>query len=439
MKSPVARRGNSISRFLPFTPAQCAIHIHSLLPMTMERIRIADIAFGGDGVGKLADGSVVFVPFTAVGDDVTIDVTERKQSFARAVPVQVNEAGPGRVRPLCKYFGRCGGCAYQHLDYPTEIAAKTKQFKDILARLGRFDAFPEPVVVPAPQEYEYRNKLRLEPANRTLENDGYHLEYGYCERDNETFFFVRNCPLARPELNKLLPKAIRSDWGRQNAKREKPYTLTLRIATDGTTGFYFGRPSPKLPWFRETLNDRVFKVPTGSFWQVNPDVASSLLKTVSTWLEPIQAKTLVDAYGGVGTFSLALDHTFAKHILIEADPSAVTAAEHNFADAGLKCQLIQDNTEDALPKLLPKLKPANTLVVLDPPRTGCHQRVLETLRKCAPQHILYVSCNVATLARDLKLLCAGNLYTPTHSGLFDMFPKTAHFECVVCLTRTFDN
>jgi len=399
----------------------------------MERIRIADIAFGGDGVGRLADGSVVFVPFTAVGDDVTIDVIERKNNFCRGKVVKVNEAGAGRTEPQCRHFGECGGCAYQHLEYSFELAAKQKQFNDLIRRLGKFDVFPEPEVFGAPVPYGYRNKLRLEPFDRRLEDTGYHLDYGYCGRDNETFFMVKSCPLAKSELNALLPKAIRSDWGKQNARREEPYPLTLRIDTAGTTGYYFGKASPKLPWFNETLFGHTYRVPTGSFWQVNPPVAEKLLATVKLWLDDSTVDTLVDAYGGVGTFSLALGTRMKQRVLIESDEAAITAADYNHKAAALSCDIICGTTESAIGKVMSGVEPSKVAVVIDPPRTGCHQRVLETLRQVRANTIVYVSCNVATLARDLRLLCAGDVYRPIASAMFDMFPRTAHFENAVLL------
>ena len=399
----------------------------------MERIRISDIAFGGEGGGRLADGSVVFVPFTAVGDDVTIDITERKNSFCRGSVVKLNEAGAGRTEPQCRHFGECGGCAYQHLEYPVELAAKHKQFNDLIRRLGKFESFPEPEVFAAPAPYGYRNKLRLEPFGRTLESTGYRVEYGYCRRDNETFFMVKSCPLARPELNALLPKAIRSDWGRQNARREEPYTLTLRIDTSGATGYYFGKASPKLPWFNETLLGHAYRVPTGSFWQVNPPVAEKLLTTVHGWLDKTTTDTLVDAYGGVGTFSLALGTRMKQRVLIESDEAAITAADYNHKAAALSCDIICGTTESAIGKVMSDVNPSKAAVVIDPPRTGCHQKVLETLRQARADTIVYVSCNVATLARDLRLLCAGDVYRPVASAMFDMFPRTAHFESAVLL------
>lgn len=400
----------------------------------MERIRIADVAFGGDGVGRLADGSVVFVPCTAVGDDVTIEVTERRQAFCRASLVQLNESGPGRCSPLCRHFGNCGGCAYQHLDYATELAVKHRQFRSLMARLGKFTDFPDSEAFPAPNPYGYRNKLRLEPSARRLEADGYHLDYGYCQRDNQTFFKLKECPLAQPELNALIPKAVRSDWGRQNARRPEPFNLTLRRDTSGTTAFYFGKASTKLPWLTERLLSHTYRVPTGSFWQVHPPVAERLLATARDWLAELPpTDALIDAYGGVGTFSIALGDDHPRRILIESDPAAIEAADYNHRQAGLIADIIGATTEEALPKALKSLRGQRATVVLDPPRTGCHPDVITALRRHRVPLLLYVSCNAATLARDLRLLCADALYTPIHSAIFDMFPRTAHFESAVLL------
>ena len=188
-----------------------------------------------------------------------------------------------------------------------------------------------------------------------------------------------------------------------------------------------------MPWFNETLLGHVYRVPTGSFWQVNPPVAEKLLETVKLWLDDSPAETLVDAYGGVGTFSLALGTRMKRRVLIESDEAAITAADYNHKAAALSCDIISGTTEGAIGKVLGGVEPSKTAVVIDPPRTGCHQKVLETLRQARVDTIVYVSCNVATLARDLRLLCAGDVYKPLKSAMFDMFPRTAHFENAVLL------
>ncbi|MDD4098051.1 MAG: class I SAM-dependent RNA methyltransferase [Lentisphaeria bacterium] len=408
------------------------------MPITGQiiTVTITDLAFGGDGLARLDDGAVVFVPFTAVGDVAEVEVTDVRKSFLRAELRRLLTPGPGRAEPACRHYGVCGGCVYQHLDYPTQCAAKQKQLADLMARIGKFAAFPAPEpAVPSPLEYGYRNKLRLEPTAPIRDDQGVRLGYGYCQRDNKTFFLVRSCPLGMPCLNDLLPKAVRSAWGSQNAKRPKPYTLTLRVPANGEPTFYFGHASPKVPWLHETVLGEDVSVPLDSFWQVNPPVADRVIGTVAAWFRETGARALIDAYGGVGTFSLAIGQDAQFRVVIENDRLATAAAEYNHAQKGLKAQVILGSTEVVLPRVLTKITPAETAVILDPPRTGCQPKAIAAIRNTRPGHVLYVSCNPATLARDLKALCQDGLYRPVRSAWFDMFPQTPHFETAVLLQK----
>lgn len=402
-------------------------------------LTIQSIAFGGDGVARTEE-CVVFVPFTAVGDQILAEVTEVRKNFAKARLLAVNVPGPGRTEPSCPHYGRCGGCQYQHLTYEAEFAAKQQQLRDCLSRIGGVREVPPfAAAFPAPECYGYRNKLRLEAKALPVEKgEPAQLDYGYYALDNKTFLRINGCRLARPELNKQLPAAIKSEWGRANAhrrKNERPGALTLRIDSDGAVKYFFGFSPSKLGWFHEELAGVPYRVPVGSFWQVNPQVASELLRTVDGWLAGLPLENLVDAYCGVGTFACALTPAFRERLLIENDRAATEAAEYNLQQRLLGCQILTAATEQALPKALPRYESAKTLVVLDPPRTGCQEQVLECLLKCRPAFVLYVSCNPSTLARDLKRLTGGEspAYTLEKIGLFDMFPRTAHFETAALL------
>lgn len=401
-------------------------------------LKIQDIAFGGDGVAR-TDECVVFVPFAAIGDELLVEITELKKNFARARILAINTPGPGRTAPLCPHYGKCGGCQYQHLDYQTEFAAKQKQLQDCLTRLGGLKALPPlDEAFPAPEPYGYRNKLRLEAKQlNTPPGATPQVDYGYYALDNKSFMRINTCRLARQELNKYLPEAIKSDWGKANAHRrkpEKPGALTLRIDNQNEIKYYFGFSPAKLGWLHEELAGVQYRVPVGSFWQVNPAVASKLLTTVDSWLQDLTLDTLIDAYCGVGTFACALTPHFKERLLIENDHAATEAADYNAQQKMLGCQVITDATEKALPKRLGKYPMATTLVVIDPPRTGCQDAVLQTLLENRPKFVLYVSCNPSTLARDLKKLTADNAYSLDKLAMFDMFPRTAHFETAVLLS-----
>ncbi|MFA6815014.1 MAG: class I SAM-dependent RNA methyltransferase [Lentisphaeria bacterium] len=399
-------------------------------------VSIIDIAFGGSGVAKLESGAVVFVPYSAIGDKLEIKITECKKNFFRGEIQQIIVPSPDRIEPKCCHFGRCGGCVYQHLDYKAELKSKQMQLQSCLKRVGGIQDLPEfDMVVASPLEYGYRNKLRLEPHKPILETDGVHLSYGYCLRDNNTYFTVKECPLAVDVLNKHLASAIHSPWGKQNAKHKPPMPVTLRADAQNNSHFYFGRAPISVTWLKEEIHGKEVSVPLGSFWQVNHAVAESLLKVVAHWVKPLGMETLIDAYSGVGTFSLAMPTGFVERILIESDRQAGEAAKLNHANFQLGCQVIPQRTESVLPNITKQHDMKSTLVVIDPPRSGCQPKVIETLAIRKPAYILYVSCNPATLARDLKKLMLKDGYEICKIGLFDMFPRTAHFESAVLLAR----
>lgn len=394
----------------------------------VENLDIIDIAFGGDGVARTEDGAVFFIPFTAVGEVVTVQVTSARKNFFKADVISIQKPSDARETPVCKHFGRCGGCVYQHMNYEAELAAKRKQFRDVMSRIGHFEDFPElECFVPSPRRYGYRNKLRLEPLPNSQ-------SYGFCARDNRTFFPVSQCHLAQAPLNAAIRGALRSEWGIQNAKRTKPYPLTLRVTSKGETCFYYGFAPSRLPWLKETILEKNASVPAGSFWQVNPDVANLLLSHVREWAAELNLEVLVDAFAGVGTFTLALGDLFRYRAIIESDKQAVEAARFNLEQAGMKASFIAKTTESSLGRVLSTIDSTKTLVVIDPPRTGCEPETLRLLAKFKPAAILYVSCNPTTLARDLKQLCEGD-FKPVRAAAFDMFPATAHFESAVLLQR----
>ena len=401
---------------------------------TLE-LTVADLAFGGDGVARTAEGEVVFVPFAAVGDRLQVQVTQAHARFARAEIREILEPGPGRAEPVCPHFGRCGGCRYQHLSYEAEFAAKCRQAREVLQRVGGQKELPElSVAVPSAKDYGYRNKLRVETFGEKHETPkGPIVFYGYCELDNKTYFELDRCPLAQEPLNELLPKAPRTAWGRRNATREKPRPLTLRITADGGTHFYFGHAPENIPWLAETLLDRPVRVPLGSFWQVNREAADALVRTAREWFAASPTHWLVDAYAGVGTFALALGEAARHLILIESDKGAATAADHNLMQWGLVGKVMHGRTEKMLHGSLVRTQSRETTLLLDPPRTGCVPAVLKAILRHKPRQVIYVSCDASTLARDLKQLCDQGPYQVARVGMVDMFPRTAHFESIALL------
>lgn len=401
----------------------------------LHEIRITDVALGGDGVGRLADGRAVFVPFTLPGETVTVRLVTEQARFCRAEVTAVTAPAAARVIPPCPLFGRCGGCQYQHAAYPLQVELKQKQLRETLRRIGGFAELPEPEVVAAsPQPFAYRNKLRLEPPAAGAPVAG----YGFFARDNTTLLPVPACPLAMPSLNALLPEMLRDPAAARNLTAPYPVPLTLRQPAVGPAYGYFDPAEVSGRVVEERLDGRPVRVPAAGFWQVNPAVAARLLETVGAWYAAAPTPTLVDAYAGAGAFMLTLGASAARRILIEADPAAVAAARDNLAYRGLSAgaECLAASAETALPRRLKAASAADRAamtVVLDPPRGGCAPELLAALSAYPPGRIFYVSCHPATLSRDLRKLCThgGGPWQLARYALFDMFPQTAHFETAV--------
>ncbi len=401
-------------------------------------LTINDIAFGGDGVGHAPDGRAVFVPFTAEDDVVEVEVTDVQRRFARAELKSVMTPATCRVEPHCPYFGRCGGCQYQHLDPTAEQMVKQRQLTELLARIGQLKALPDVETICTPQDvYGYRNKLVLSPIQTEGEPHSPVQDYGFREVDGHTLFPVAECPIAHNDLNALLPTARQEALEAQNAVQfKKPGRLVLRKPGRGNAeAFLTSFPRP-----RENVQEQVLgkpvDVPPLSFYQVNPAVADAIIATVAQLYDNAPTPLVIDAYAGVGIFSLALGNAPERTLIIERDRRAVGAARHNHNMWELNGRdYLTAPAEDVLGNALTELgdAAAATTVILDPPRSGCAKAVLKALRNAPVGRIIYVSCDASTLARDVQALCQSGPYLIDDVRWADMFPQTAHFESVVVL------
>ena len=361
---------------------------------------ITDLAFGGEGVGRI-DDFVVFVPFTAPGDQVEVKLTEVKKSFARADLVRVLQPSTERVTPLCEYFTECGGCQYQHLDYLAQLRWKQHQIRELLRRIGGFDPSIVHAVTPCPQPYGYRNRILVRSQwNKPAQK----LNLGFIRSDCNLVCDIKSCAIAEPAINQSI-----LEW-RRNPPPKGGIKTVLRIQPEG------------------------WEVPEHSFFQNNFFLLPALLAGVNERLANSGATHLIDAYCGVGFFSIELASVVESFVGVELDAPALRAARQNMVTRGiLNGAYVAGDTDQLLPSLLQRLDPTKTTVLLDPPRVGCRPPSLEVLRRTGPSQILYVSCHPATLARDLKSLCADGRYRLVEVRPFDMFPQTQHVECVADL------
>jgi tRNA/tmRNA/rRNA uracil-C5-methylase (TrmA/RlmC/RlmD family) len=351
------------------------------LPGEVIRFPIHDIAFGGKGVGR-AEGLAVFVPFVIDGEEVTARLTRKKKKFAEADLVSVEQASPDRVEPRCPYFGACGGCAYQHIRYERQVEIKSAQVEQTLRRLGRLQEVPMLPAIASPREYGYRNRIRVHSEGGLI---------GFYKGDGHDLVDIAECPIAAPAVNEQLAAL------RRGLVRDGDYVLSSQ-----GKGEYFV--------------------------QTNDGVAAALMEHVGG-LVSASSSTLIDAYSGAGFFARGLASRFDRVIGIEENERAVEYARRM---AGPNESYVAGDVAMRLGDVLASVAARETCLILDPPSAGASERVIDFILGAEPAEIIYVSCNPATLARDLEVLC--KTYKLRGVTPLDMFPQTAEIEAVVHLT-----
>jgi 23S rRNA (uracil1939-C5)-methyltransferase len=346
-------------------------------------LKIQDVAFGGKGVGH-ESGKAVFVPYTIDGELVSAKVVREKKQFAEGELVDVRESSPDRVQPPCPYFGRCGGCAYQHISYEHQLAIKWRQTRDVLQRIGKLKEVPMRPIITSPEQYGYRNRITVHAQNGVI---------GFFRRDSNGLIDIEHCPISRHEVNRVL-----TDLRAQNV-RDGHYTL------------------------RASSGPRVFS-------QTNDAVANALHHLISQ-LIPAGQELLIDAYCGAGFFAKGFLDKFVRIIGIDWDKFAIAAAQEH---ATAKETYIASDIDIELGRALQETALLKTTVIVDPPATGLSANVQKTLVDLAPATLIYVSCNPATLARDLSDL--QQKFRIESVTPLDMFPQTAEIEVAVHLQAT---
>jgi tRNA/tmRNA/rRNA uracil-C5-methylase (TrmA/RlmC/RlmD family) len=365
-------------------------------------LKIEDIAFGGEGVGR-SDDFVVFVPFVLVNETVEVEITEVKKNFARAKLLQVVEPSPERVQPECRYFAACGGCQYQHIGYETQLRIKHKQIADLFQRIGGFEQAVVAPVVPCPQPYGYRNRIMIRSQWNKPEQK---LNIGFVRWDCGLVEDLDECKIAEPALSEQIKQV------RANPPPKGGIKVVLRIPPEG--------------WI----------VPRDSFFQNNFFLLPKLVETVRGFVRDGGARHLIDLYCGVGFFGIELADVVESFVGVEFDRLAIKAAQQNAAShKRTNGEFIAAMVEDALPDLIKRFSPEATAALLDPPRKGCPPQTLHLLRETKPAQVIYVSCHPATMARDLNVLCADGVFELVEVVPLDMFPQTQHVECVADLRR----
>ena len=377
-------------------------------------LTLTDMAYEGHAIGRIGD-EVVFVEYGLPGERVEAELFKRQGGVAFGRVVEVFEASPDRIEPQCAYFGTCGGCHWQHMTYERQLELKQHVVKEQLRRIGKFDVQPVNTTVPAEDPWHYRNHVRL--------SAGRHGDIGFVRRGSHRFLPIEHCLIAHPAINEIIEKLQGKAAGLHQVElRVGANTGDLLVVQD------MREREPSMPAPRKTytdaLLDRVFQVSGPSFFQSNTRQAERLVELVRERLDLQGNELLLDAYAGVGTFA-ALFAPYAHEVIgIEESPAAVADARINLADL-TNVRYLEGKVEDVLPGL--DVRP--DAVILDPSRVGCHPDVIAAILRMAAPKLVYVSCDPATLARDLRMLVDGG-YELLDVTPLDMFPQTYHIESV---------
>lgn len=415
------------------------------IKMSETIVRLTGLAYGGEALGRLEDGRMVFVPFALPGETVRLRLVEEKRGYARAQLLEVLEAAPERIQPRCAHFGVCGGCHYQHLPYPAQLRAKSAILRDQLERIGGINRPVVGEMVASPESFNYRNHVQFH-----LTGDG---RLGYHLGRSEQVLAIQECHLPEPVLNQIWPLldfealpeirrislrlgagddvqlALESDDPQPPELNVEDLPLSVVHLSQGEALVLAGSDAVTL----EVLG-RPFLVSAGSFFQTNTILAGAMVAHVLALLEEHAAlgpdQTLMDVYCGVGLFSAFIAPRVGRLIAIEESPSAAEDFTVNL-DEFDHVELYEAPAEAVLPEI--EAQPAAVLV--DPPREGIDRRAMDGLIRLRPSLLVYVSCDPSTLGRDAKRLQAAG-YRLERVTPFDLFPQTYHIESISCWSLT---
>jgi len=393
---------------------------------------IQSLVYGGSGMGRLADGRAVFIPFTLPGEKVKARVKEEKKGFVMAEVLEILQPSSQRIVPRCPHYGMCGGCHYQHIPYELQVAYKKEIFVEQLQRIGNMEIPLISQVMESDVAWNYRNALQfhLSPrgklgfersnSNDTLEIQECHLP---CSALNETwpqldFEFIpeiERVELRQGDDGELLLALYSQNPAPPEFETELPISAVHispqgQIILAGDDHIYI------------SVNGKSLRVNAVSFFQVNHFIAEKMISILLEKIRFTKEMVILDVYCGVGLFSVFLAPLVSRCLGVEVSPSACRDYAFNL-DAYDNVELYEGTAEEVLNLL--DLKP--NLVVIDPSRSGIERRALAALLKMAPEQLVYISCNPATLARDAKYFLEAG-YKLEESILLDMFPQTFHIE-----------
>ena len=442
-------------------------------------IKITDIGNSGEGIGKI-DGYTLFVKNTLPEEEVKVLVVKANKSYGYGKVIEVLKPSPYRVEPKCDVAGRCGGCTLQHLEYKKQLELKKNKVKQNLIRIGGFENVEVKDTIGMENPYHYRNKSQY-PVKK--ENDK--LNIGFYSLGSHKIVNVKNCLIGGEYDSEIVAKItefieennisaydektgkglirhiiIRTGYftgeimvclvvNSKNFKFKKELINCLSIFGNissivinyntNKTNVIMGEKCESIKgndYITDKIGDLTFKISPLSFFQVNPLQTNKLYSVALEYANLKGDEVVIDAYCGIGTISLFLAQKAKKVYGVEIVPDAIKNAKENAKINKIEnAEFFVGKSEDIVPKLYNEEKIKPDVIVVDPPRKGCEESLLRLMLDIKPERIVYVSCDSATLARDLKKLCESGVYEIKKVKPVDMFGHTGHVETVVLVKR----
>lgn len=386
-----------------------------------ERVEVEITKIVPRGLGlAYAEGCTVFVPLSAPGDKLTAIVRETKGGSAFAEIESIGTPSERRIVPPCPYFGECGGCDLQQMDYEAQLAAKAGIVRDCLDRIGKLENYGEVKMIPSPREFQYRTRAQwhADINARTI---------GYFRRASHEVIDIKHCPILAPELDAKLQELRASiDWGHVSNNR---IAVEAAVGDDGKVSLYSSELIERTDEISATISGERYDYSARSFFQGNRSIVEALVAAAT---EGASGDKAVDLYSGVGLFTLPLARKFGKVTAVEDNFDAVDLAEINAEHASLA------NISFVRERVDRYVREARTdsadFVLLDPPRAGGSKDTIRNISRLGPSQISYVSCEPSMLARDVRVLVDLGYAIDTVTAL-DLFPQTHHVETVVRMSK----
>jgi len=390
----------------------------------LEVVIKGSTAFEGKGVARI-DNFVIFVERTLPQETAKIKINKVKKSFAEAEIVEILKPSPHRIPAPCPYYDQCSGCQYQHIDYLFQIELKKINLLDILSKIGHITRTKADIeTISSPKQLFYRNRMKYQIKKPQI---------GFFAKDRQKIIPLEKCYLAEEKINEVYKNIL-------NEQKENIFKydhLHIRCGSEQKTLHFFDKRKhavnpEKNNYLLLKVNDKEFNIPYASFFQTNTFILPQMIEKIAEYLSPNTKEILIDAFCGVGFFSILL----AKHYLtlfgIDLDEQAIEAARIlSQKNNCLNTQFLANGANRELRKILKSYKTTPASLILDPPRNGVDKHTINTIMQNKIKKIVYISCYPSTLARDLNLL--SSKYKLKKLALVDMFPQTSHMEVITLL------